>query len=357
MMNASDVLIKEEKGKGGNLGIITLNRPQALNALTPSMCQHIKQALDDWENSSLIKAVMIRGSGERAFCAGGDLRHLYQTGKENPQEAKFFFYHEYRMNYRIFNFAKPYIALLDGITMGGGVGLSVYGNQRIATEKLLWAMPETGIGYFADVGASYFLSHSPGYMGFYLGLTGARINAADCYYLGLIDQYINSSQIDNFLAKLLATPFDFDANQTVTDILSEFTLPLEDSTLAKYRTEIDTCFAHNTMEDIIHALQRHKNPWCHEVAQLLLTKSPISLKVTLEALQRGKQFELANCLSMEYRLGQHFLYAHDFYEGIEAVVINKNQVPRWSPSKLEKISKGEVEKFFQATGFELDLSE
>lgn len=355
MTDNNDLLITELKGNQGDLGVITLNRPHALNALTQAMCQTIKNTLDHWEQTTSIKAVIIRGTGDRAFCAGGDIRYLYHMGKENPEIARQFFYYEYRMNHRIFHFKKPYIALMNGITMGGGVGVSIHGSHRVATEKLLLAMPETGIGFIPDIGGSYFLPRCPNYTGFYLGLTGARINAADCYYLGLTNHQIKSEQIDTLVTQLLETAFADNAHQTVTEIIKQFHCAPEPAPLTKYSDEIATCFAHATMEEILHALTQHTNPWCHETARLLMTKSPTCLKVALKELISGKKIHFDDALQMEYRLGQNFLLSHDFYAGIRAVVIDKNQKPNWQPDNLAGVSSDMVNAYFQATGHELSF--
>lgn len=355
MINSNDIIFNEIPGKGGNLGQIILNRPAALNALSQAMIQQMSAQLTIWLSEDHIKAVIIRGAGDRAFCAGGDIRQLYEIGKTNPTEALTFFYDEYRLNYQIKYFAKPYISFLDGITMGGGAGVSVHGSHRIASERFLFAMPETGIGFFTDIGASYFLSNCPGSTGIYCGLTGARIKAADAHFMGIINYIIPHAKLDDVVNTLAETEFIHTTNQQVSEVLRRFTVSPEHSPLTDHYDEIDNYFAVNTVEEILTLLYKNNSPWCQETAKILLTKSPTSLKVILEQLHRGAHLDFAACMQMEYGLVQHFLRSHDLYEGIRAVLVDKDQKPQWEPANLTDVNKDTVLSYFEPVSPPLPL--
>lgn len=344
------VIFTEKKGQDGNLGIITLNRPDALNALTQAMILSISQQLDSWAKQSSIKAVLIQGNGERAFCAGGDIRAVY----EKKVDAQFFA-EEYRLNNTIADYPKPFIALCHGITMGGGVGLSIHAAIRIATEDYYFAMPETGIGFFPDVGASYFLNRCPGYTGIYLGLTGARLNAAQALSLNLIDFVIPIDAKQNLIEKLAATPLPKPVKLSIKAILQPFIKIPPAADLALSRQTIDACFSKKTITQIISHLKKQNDPGCENVLKQLTQKSPTSLKVTLALLQQNHAKNLQECLNVEYRLAQHFLTQHDFYEGIRAAVIDKDQQPHWFPQSLSKLTKKQVAAYFAAKNLELFL--
>lgn len=346
MINSQDILFNEITGKGGNLGQIILNRPTALNALTQNMIQQISAQLTHWSVDNHIKAVIIQGAGDRAFCAGGDIRKLHDIGKTKPAEALTFFYDEYRLNYQIKCFNKPYISFLDGITMGGGAGVSVHGSHRIATERFLFAMPETGIGFFTDIGASHFLSHCPEYTGIYCGLTGARIKAADAHYMGIINYIIPHTQVENVINTLAETAFSHAEKHRVCEILQQFETAPEHPPISEHINEIENCFNAKSVEEIVTLLHKNNTDWCQETARILLTKSPTSLKVVLEQLNRGKHLDFAKCMQMEYGLVQHFLHGHDLYEGIRAVLVDKDQHPKWNPAKLEEVTNETIQAYF-----------
>lgn len=332
--------------KINQIGLITLNRPNALNALTLDMCIQMREQLIEWQIDKNVKAVIVNTANNRAFCAGGDIRRLYELGKQDPALALPFFWHEYRLNWYIFNFPKPYISLLNGITMGGGMGISVNGSHRIATENLLMAMPETGIGFTPDVGASYFLSHCPGYSGFYLGLTGNKITAGDAYYLGLANYFVPSHYLNILCNSLIGLRFEQDAQQEIANVIERFSTTPPLSSLALHQAQIDACFSKKTVEEIIAALRSHNGDWCRETEKILLTRSPTSLKVTLESLQRGKSLDFTDCLTQEYRLGGHFLNSHDLFEGIRAAIIDKDRKPHWQPAELSDVTSENVQKYF-----------
>ncbi len=322
----------------GRLGHITLNRPKALNALTHDMSLRLDAQLRNWATEPKVGTVVITGAGDRAFCAGGDVRALWEAGP-NGSLTRDFYWNEYRMNRRIFRFPKPYVALTDGITMGGGVGVSAPGRYRVATEKTLFAMPETGIGLFPDVGATYYLSHLPGQIGLYLGLTGARIKAPDLLYSGLATHFVPSSLLPAVLVALEREPAE--------DVLRRFAGRAEgEAPLAVNREAIDRCFAGNTVEEILVALLCEGSAWAEETRTALLQKSPYSLRVTLRALREGARLDFEDCMRMEYRLVRRFMNDHDFFEGIRAVLVDKDNKPSWKPAALEQVTPVMVDGYF-----------
>ncbi|MBY0545399.1 MAG: enoyl-CoA hydratase/isomerase family protein, partial [Gammaproteobacteria bacterium] len=268
-MTIDAVLFETLEGKGGAIGLITLNRPNALNALNWEMCKAIQENLRLWEKEPHIKAVVIRGAGDKAFCAGGDVRHVYALGREQHYDDIMAFFHdEYALNYQISRYSKPYIAFMDGITMGGGAGLSVHAKFRIGTERLVMAMPETGIGFFPDIGATYFLPRCPYEIGTYLGLSGDKIDAADALYAQLIDYFIPSFHLDDVLDALLKIDFDYEAFDKVGLLLDHFAVKTESSSLYQHREIIQACFSHDTIEAILLALKTQKNPWHEHLSDL-----------------------------------------------------------------------------------------
>jgi enoyl-CoA hydratase len=341
-----DVLFEEVSGRDGNLGLITLNRPQVLNALNHTMFLAIQHQLLEWEAAEQIKAVVIRAAEGRAFCAGGDIRAAYEKKLAGDPTLKYFFRDEYKMNLAIYQYPKPYIALLDGITMGGGVGVSMNGSHRIATERLSFAMPETAIGFFPDVGATYFLSRLPYKMGFYLGLTGVRITYNDCAALGLVNNVVSSDSFSEIIYALADASLQSNPKVEVTEVIEKFSVDYPKSSLLEHRDEIEMCFSANTVEDIFHALEKQNTEWCQQTLESLKSKSPTSLKVTLLALQEGEKSSFKDCMRTEYRLTNRFIEGHDFFEGIRAAIIDKDQKPHWKPVRLNEVSIEDVMKYF-----------
>lgn len=329
-----------------HIGFITLNRPQALNALTPHMVLTIYEKLLAWLKEPAIKAIFIDGAGDKAFCAGGDLRSVYHARHDNKLYIHDFFAVEYKLNHLIYHYPKPYIALLDGITMGGGVGISIYGSHRIATERFIFAMPETTIGLFPDVGASFFLSRCPGQTGIYLGLTGTQIKAADAFRLKFINHYVPTDNIPEFIEQLCRINFSDNPGDDITNLLQTFSVDPGHAELEKHRPHIDLCFGHQLVEKIVDELNKHNTPWCQETLAILASKSPTSLKVTLRALRHGALVDFDQCIKTDFRLLKQFASNNDFYEGIRALIIDKDKKPQWHPAKLEDISIEEVENYF-----------
>ncbi len=346
--NNDDILLSELEGKAGNIGLVTINRPQALNALTHEMCIIMRQQLEQWAKDKHIKCVVVRGSGDKAFCAGGDIRRIYELGKEkNFQQAEQFFFDEYRNNFTIGNYEKPYIALMDGITMGGGVGISLHGSHRVVTERTLFAMPETGIGFFPDVGGSHFLSRCEGELGTFLALTGTRLSAASLVDAGMADYIVPSYHLEELIAAL--TDKDIKSKQHVAELITGFAAPTEPSSLLKtHRGVIEECFVFDEIGLIFQTLDKHNSEWSNDILEGLQQKSPLSLHVTLRQIRTGVSMNLAECLRMEYCLSQHFLRSHDFYEGIRAQLVDKDKSPQWSANSIDAITPEDVDAFFTA---------
>jgi enoyl-CoA hydratase len=330
----------------GALALITLNRPKALNALTLEMMRRLDPMLDAWEADPAVQAVVIRGKGDRAFCAGGDIRALYDSRDSGDRAYRAEFYREeYRQNRRIFRFKKPYIALVDGIVMGGGVGVSIHGSHRIATERTLFAMPETGIGLFPDVGATHFLPRMPGALGVYLGLTGARIKAADCLYCGVATHFVPGARLQD-LVEALAEADLHGGKGAAGGIIETLRGDAGAAPLAELRAAIDRCFAKDQVEGILAALEAEGTAWAAETRRTLAAKSPTSLALTLRAVREGRHLEFEDAMAMEYRLCQYCMDGHDFFEGVRAVIIDKDNAPHWQPPRLAEVSPAEIARAF-----------
>lgn len=329
--------------RNGTLGLITLNRPEALNALTLGMCHAIEAQLHAWRDDAGVRAVAVKGAG-RAFCAGGDIRALYDTGLAKDDYPYRFYHDEYRLNALIKHYPKPYIALLNGIVMGGGVGVSVHGAHRIVSENLRFAMPETGIGLFPDVGGSYFLSRCPGQLGLFLALTGTRISAADALYCGIATVYVPAAQFGD-LETALSKAGNLEA------VIAEFAqTPPEAPSLAQHRERIDRIFSHDSVEEIVEALLWEGDSWASQTRSTILGKSPMSSKVAFRQLREGAKLDFNACMQMEYRLACRFIEGSDFYEGVRATVIDKGQSPHWSPDTLAAISSAGIDAYFAPLG-------
>lgn len=338
------VLFSVMPGNDGDLGIITLNRQQALNAINLAMVEAMLKQLRAWQVNHSIKAVVITASPGRAFCAGGDLRHTYDKNHLRISEMSDFFRTEYQLNKTIYHFPKPYIALWDGITMGGGVGISIHGSHRVATENLLFAMPETGIGFFPDVGGTYFLPRLPNKMGYYIGLTGARLKLADCIALGIATDHVTSDKLPELIKTLAVTKFRSDA--VVSEIIHKFSKNVDTSPLMQHQALIEKAFTAVSMETLMEQLKSDPGEFCARAYDELLKKSPISLKVTLHALHVASELNFDNSMQQEFRLACRFLEGHDFSEGIRAVIIDKDQNPKWLPADLKEVSDEEVNSYF-----------
>ena len=322
----------------GPVGLITLNRPKALNALNMSMAQAINLQMKKWAHDASVQVVVIIGAGERAFCAGGDIRATVDAAKRNDPYAHDFFHHEYILNTAIKEYKKPYIALIHGICMGGGVGLSVHGRIRVVCETTLFAMPETGIGFYPDVGGSYFLPRLPGQIGTYLALTGNRLKSPDLIYAGIATHHAPYARFPAILDALTG-------GGAPDETLSRFVTDAGEPTLPAIRERIDRAFAHHTVEAIIDAL-KNEGEWGEQTASLLLTKSPTSMKITLRQMHEGAKLSFEECMRMELRLSTRFAHLPDFHEGVRAAIVDKDQKPKWNPATLAEISDADVARFF-----------
>ena len=345
----SNITIKTQAGNKGQLGIITLNRAQALNALNHEMIQFLDEILSCWQLDASIKAIIIRSNSKKAFCAGGDIRELYQNAQIKNKPIQKFFWDEYRLNQHIFHYPKPIIALLDGITMGGGIGISFHCSHPVATENIIFSMPETNIGFFPDIGASYFLPRCPGYIGIYLALTGLHLDLNDLKHSQLIHYTILSKDQDTLVNTIADTPFLDNAHQTITQIIDKFKKPPysdSDSHLATFRNSIDYCFSAPTVVNIFSLLESVKSQWSMKTIESLKIKSPTSLKVTLKQMQAGKQLTFDECMRMEYRIVNRFINNLDFFEGIRAMIIDKDKKPRWNPRDLGEFSEEMLTQYF-----------
>lgn len=342
MADEAEILFEE----AGGLGLITLNRPKALNSLNTTMCAALDQALIKWAADETIKAVVIRGAGDKAFCAGGDVKSLALNGPEKPADAKEFFATEYAMNGRIYHFPKPYIALIDGIAMGGGVGVSVHGSHRIITEKTLFAMPESMIGLVPDVGGSYFLPRLPGKLGLYLGLSGYRLRGADVLYAGIGTAYMTSDRLDDLVAALMEAEL---ADHTDVDrVVARFASDPGEAPLDEFRDLIDAAFDEETIGDIFDHLEAIDHDWAAKTLGGLRKMSPTSLSVIMEQLRRGGELEFDACMKMEYDIVSHIVsYDSDFFEGVRALLIDKDNSPVWKPPFIEEVKDERVAAHFR----------
>ena len=345
----SDEIILERKGRTGS---VTLNRPKALNALTQPMVLALDARLREWAADDSLAAVVVRGAaredGRVPFCAGGDIRLLYGE-RDDPDRhfATVFYAQEYRLNTFIFRYPKPYVALIDGVVMGGGVGMSIHGSHRVMTERALFAMPETGIGLFPDVGATYFLPRLKGKAGLYLGLTGARIGAADSLYLGLATHTVASDALRALDETLLAADLGGDARAAIDRLLAESATDLGPAPLAAHQAEIDRCFAAGSVEEIVANLEAEGSDWAAETLATLAQKSPTSLKVTYKQLTEYGERDFEEAMALEYRLAMHCNLGVDFFEGIRAQIVDKDRNPAWCPARLEDVTAAAVDSYFE----------
>lgn len=331
--------------KTGQVGRITLNRPKALNALNHAMCLAMIEALEAWKDDDGVKAVVVDGAGEKGFCAGGDILMLHNSGKAGDNKAWEFWRDEYRLNTLIHDYPKPYVALIDGITMGGGVGISVHGSHRVAGDRTVFAMPETGIGFHPDVGGAYFLPRLAGEIGMWMGLTGARLKAADCVAAGLATHYAPSERQADLIAALESA--DLSEDDSLEVILEEHSGDPGDADLAISRGLIDAAFAGDNLEDMMQRIADAGDSWSKKQLDVLHTKSPTSLKLTLAALRKGADLSFEDVMRQDLRVSCHLLEGEDFYEGVRAVIIDKDQAPKWSATDLAQVDDDFIGRAFE----------
>jgi len=336
----SDVIVRLV----GGIGHITLNRPAALNALTLGMVRQIDQTLSAWETDDAVSFVLLDGAGERGFCAGGDIRLLYDAVlAQRFDMPESFFREEYHLNQHIARFAKPVIALMDGVVMGGGIGLGGHASHRVVTDRSVLAMPETRIGFLPDVGGTYLLGTAPGELGTHAALSAGRLNGADAIACGLADAFVPSSHINHLR---VALP-NIDAVSELADKLGRYSVLPPESRLASARGWIDRCYAHDDAEKILAALQSAPEPEAKQAAIDVASASPTSVKVTLRALRAARRFgQLEPCLNQEFRLGLNLIRDPDFAEGVRAAVVDKDRNPNWYPARLEDVMPDDVERHF-----------
>jgi enoyl-CoA hydratase len=347
-MNSTPEILFERRGAAG---IITLNRPQALNAVTHDMVRALARQLGEWQHDGAVTRVIITAAGTRAFSAGGDIRALYELGRAGRQtEALTFWRDEYPLNATIKRYPKPYIALIDGIVMGGGVGVSVHGSHRVAGDKFLFAMPEVGIGFFPDVGGTWFLPRMPGELGAWCALTGDRLKTADGVMAGIATHHVRSERFAELTDALCG-------NVSVDAILGAFAQSSGEGPVMARRAAIDRLFAADTVEHILRALDVEATDaadgeWAAATAAGIRAKSPTSLRLALAQVRRGRDWSFTDCMKAEFRIVSRIVYGHDFYEGVRAAIVDKDNAPRWRPVELTDVGEAEIERHFAPLGAE-----
>jgi enoyl-CoA hydratase len=341
-----DILVNVENG----VGQLTLNRPKAINSLTHGMVTDVEKALRNWANDESVHTVLLSGSGERGLCAGGDVIAIYHSAKGNGAEARSFWHDEYILNAYIADYPKTYVAIMDGIVMGGGVGVAAHGSVRIVTDTTKMGMPEVGIGLIPDVGGTYLLSRAPGRLGLHVALTGAPFSGADAIAMGFADHFVPHEKLDEFTAAIVADGVDA--------ALATFAIEPPASPLLAQRRWIDECYAGDTVVDIIAELRGHDAGPAIDAANYIASRSPIALAVALEAVRRAGQLEtLKDVLRQEFRTSCGALRSHDLVEGIRAQLVDKDRNPKWSPSTLALCSEDAVETYFASADPDLTFPE
>ncbi|HEX5257531.1 MAG TPA: enoyl-CoA hydratase/isomerase family protein [Sphingomicrobium sp.] len=332
-----DVLISVE----GGVGRLRLNRPKAIHALTTQMCELMSEALLKWRSDPAAEIVLIDHAEGRGFCAGGDVVMLARSGNEDAEEAKRFFWAEYRLNHLLFTYPKPTLAIMDGITMGGGVGISLPCTYRIATENTRLAMPETSIGLFPDVGGGWYLSRLPGRVGQFMVLTGARLDGAECLYLNLASHYIEQSGIDELVERIMKAP------ARANGALGAASANAPEAKIEANLPQIAKLFASDRLEDVLAALEGDESEWAHSELATVQTKSPLSCKVSLRLLAEGAtRASFADEMRAEYALAGRVVRTHDFREGVRAVLIDKSGDPQWDPPTPEEVTEEMLDVLF-----------
>lgn len=339
-MENDEILLRRD----GHLGHIILNRPNVINALTHGMVTRIANALDEWDDDDSVATVLLTGAGERGLCAGGDIVAIHRDAVNHGTETERFWFDEYRLNARIANYRKPYVALMDGLVLGGGVGISAHGSLRVVTERTRMGMPETRIGFVPDVGGTHLLSRAPGELGTHAALTAANLSGADAIAVGLADHYVDSSALPDVIKAL--------AWENAAEAVRSFTRDyFPQAALTADRSWIDMCYAFDTVEEILSALRASKAPAAQTAAESIILKSPTALKLTLESLRRARsKSNLEETLEQEYRVSLRCLDGPDLAEGIRAQVIDKDRRPQWSPASLEEVSAADVAAYFSGLG-------
>jgi len=347
--SATDQVLAEVRN---HIGHLTLNRPAGLNALTLEMVRSLQRHLDQWAQDPQVHAVMLRGEGPKGFCAGGDIRSLHDSYKAGEKLHEDFFVEEYALDLCIHRYRKPVLVLMDGFTLGGGMGLAQGCDLRIVTERSRLGMPEVGIGYFPDVGGSYFLPRVPGELGIYLGVSGSQIKAADALYCGLADWYVDSEKLAALDDRLDRLAFGANPLKDLQGLLAGLgTQTLADAPLAQLRPVIDHFFALPDLPSIIEQLRAvtigDSRQWALDTADLLETRSPLAMAVTLELLRRGRHLALEDCFAMELHIDRQWFAHGDIIEGVRALIVDKDKQPRWNPPTLAGLTTQRVDQFFE----------
>ncbi|MCG5430888.1 enoyl-CoA hydratase/isomerase family protein [Mycobacterium sp. MYCO198283] len=345
-MGAEEVLTEVD----GSVGVITLNRPKAINSLTHPMVTAIHAALRGWADDPAVSAVVLRGAGERGLCAGGDVVAIYHSAKAGGAQARAFWRDEYLLNAYIGRYPKPYVSLMDGIVMGGGVGVGAHGSVRVVTDTSKVAMPEVGIGFIPDVGGTYLLSRAPGRLGLHAALTGAPFAGADAIALGFADHFVPHDRLADFTDAIVADGVDA--------AIERHAVEPPPSPLVEHRPWIDDCFGRDTVADIVAALRAHGAAPAADAADLIAGRSPIALSVTLEAVRRAASLgTLEEVLAQEYRVSSASLRSHDLVEGIRAQLVDKDRNPAWSPPSLHDVTAEDVAAYFAPVDDELTFED
>ncbi|NCT57365.1 MAG: enoyl-CoA hydratase/isomerase family protein [Legionella sp.] len=344
LLSESEIIFSVED----HVGFITLNRPKALNALTMPMFEAMYQQLKIWQDDHDVHAVVMQAPPEKIFCAGGDVRWVFDVGQNDPLVPMRLFKHEYRLNYLISVLGKPYISLMDGLTIGGGVGITLHGSHPVASERFAFMMPEGSIGFFPDIGSSYLLSACPGGFGLYLGLTGRRLQSADAYAMGLVKYTVPSEKFSSILKHLRACDLSHNAAQQVSICLESHQCNMATGSAAHEAAWVRDAFENKAhLSEVFEALEQQDTTWSRETKAVLLEQSPLSLHVTFEQLRRAKGLNLAECLNMDYGLTYHFLKNHDFYEGVRARLVDKDKSPKWLPATWQAVKAEHVAHYFE----------
>jgi len=333
---SDDVLISVE----GGIGRIRLNRPKAIHALTTRMCEVMSEALLNWRADPAVLAIIIDHAEGRGFCAGGDVVMLWRSGGGDAEDAKHFFFAEYRLNHLLFTYPKPTIAIMDGITMGGGVGISLPCKFRIATENTRFAMPETSIGLFPDVGGGWYLPRLPGQVGEFMALTGARLDGAECHYLGLATHYVPQASLPDLVERISTSP-------RLNGAIGNFAVTPPDAKIAENLPAITRCFSSYRLEDVLTALKADESEWAATELMTLGTKSPLSCKVSLRLMEEGAgRASFEDEMRAEYALAGRVVRTHDFHEGVRALLIDKDNNPQWDPATPEEVDEEMLDVLF-----------
>ncbi|TGD85564.1 enoyl-CoA hydratase/isomerase family protein [Mycolicibacterium sp. CH28] len=344
--DTDEVLIRID----GGVGFLTLNRPKAINSLTHPMVTVLAETLTRWAGDDRIRAVVLDGAGERGLCAGGDVVAIYNSARAGGDDARKFWFDEYRLNAQIGSFPKPYVAIMDGIVMGGGVGVAGHGNVRVVTDTSKVAMPEVGIGLIPDVGGTYLLSRAPGGLGLHVALSGAPFSGADAIALGFADHYVRHDALEAFTAAIVG--------EGVEAAIRAFAVEPPPSNLLAQRQWIDECYSGETVADIVAALRGHDDDAAKDAANLIESRSPIALSVTLAAVRRAaQQPSLEDVLVQEYRVSCAAARSHDLVEGIRAQIVDKDRNPKWDPPSLTAVTEEDVQQYFAPADPDLTFEE